>query len=75
MQCRTGLPLALTVMGLLSAAGAVFGAAPALAQTWPSRTIKAVVPFPPGGIADIGARLVSQKLSEALGQPVVIRIV
>ena len=45
---------------------------PASAQTYPNRNIKAVVPFPPGGIADIGARLVSQKLSEALGQPVVI---
>lgn len=47
-------------------------AASAQAQSWPSRPIKAVVPFPAGGVADIGARLVGQKLSEALGQPVVI---
>jgi len=47
-------------------------AAPALAQNWPSHSIKVIVPFPAGGVADIGARLVSQKLAEALGQPAVI---
>ena len=47
-------------------------AAPASAQTWPSRNIRVIVPFPAGGVADIGARLVSQKLGEALGQPAVI---
>ena len=47
-------------------------AAPASAQTYPNRPIHIIVPFPPGGIADIGARLVSQKLSEALGQSMVI---
>jgi tripartite-type tricarboxylate transporter receptor subunit TctC len=45
---------------------------PVSAQTWPSRTIRVIVPFPAGGITDIGARLVSQKLGEALGQPAVI---
>ena len=61
-------------VGLLSGMLALCAllAAPASAQTWPSRNIHAVVPFPPGGVADIGARLVSQKLAEALGQPVVI---
>ena len=47
-------------------------AAPAAAQTWPSRNIRVIVPFPAGGVADIGARLVSQKLAETLGQPAVI---
>ena len=47
-------------------------ATPASAQTWPSRNIRVIVPFPAGGVADIGARLVSQKLAEALGQPAVI---
>ena len=47
-------------------------AAPAAAQTWPSRTVRVIVPFPAGGVTDVGARIVSQKLGEALGQPVVI---
>jgi tripartite-type tricarboxylate transporter receptor subunit TctC len=61
-------------VGLLSAilAFAPLSAAPARAQSWPSRTIKVIVPFPAGGVADIGARIVSQKLGETLGQTLVI---
>jgi len=47
-------------------------AAPASAQTYPSRTVKMIVPFPAGGVTDVGARIVGQKLADALGQPVVI---
>ena len=39
---------------------------------WPSRPIKLLVPYPAGGSTDILARLLGQKLSEALAQPVVI---
>ena len=42
------------------------------AQTYPSRPLRLIVPFPPGGSSDSVARVVVQKLSEGLGQPVVI---
>ena len=43
----------------------------ASAQTWPSRPIKMIVPYTPGGYTDFMARTVGQKLSEALGQTIV----
>ena len=42
------------------------------AQAWPAKPIKLVVPFPPGGLIDNMARLISQRLAQELGQPVVI---
>jgi tripartite-type tricarboxylate transporter receptor subunit TctC len=48
------------------------GLSRAAAQSYPSRSIRWVVPFPPGGSTDIVARLVGQQLSERFGQPVVI---
>ena len=45
---------------------------PSLAQTWPTHSIRLVVNFPPGGAADLLARLIGQSLSESLGQPVVV---
>ena len=44
----------------------------ALAQAWPARPVKMIVPFPAGGTTDVVARLLGQKLSDAWGQPVVI---
>ena len=44
----------------------------AAAQSFPSRPIKLIVPYPPGGNTDIVARLYGQKLAERIGQPVII---
>src|SRR5213595_380950 len=60
---------------LLGAGSAVVGsvlAQPALAQSWATKPIRIVVPYPPGGSSDTIARLISQPLSEALKQTVVI---
>jgi tripartite-type tricarboxylate transporter receptor subunit TctC len=54
---------------LVALMGPIAGAA---AETYPSRPIRMVVPFPPGGPTDILARLLGGKLTEAWGQPVVV---
>ena len=47
-------------------------ASPALAQSYPSRSITLIVPFAPGGPADFLGRLIGLKLAEELGQQVVV---
>jgi tripartite-type tricarboxylate transporter receptor subunit TctC len=59
----TALGLAATLMSLST---------PLQAQTWPTRTVKFVIPFGPGAGADIGARLIQDRLQKRWGQPVVI---
>jgi tripartite-type tricarboxylate transporter receptor subunit TctC len=56
------------------AASAALFAGPALAQAapWPSRPVRLVVPFPPGGLVDVLARAVSQSLAARFGQPFVV---
>jgi tripartite-type tricarboxylate transporter receptor subunit TctC len=62
------------VIALAFAAGIVSTslAQTSLAQTWPTHPVRLIVAFPPGGAADLLARLISQSLGETLGQPVVI---
>jgi len=52
-------------------AAAVLCCGQAAAQTYPARPIRIVVPFPPGGAADLLSRLIGQKLTEAWGQTIV----
>lgn len=56
----------------LAAACAAGAAASVRAQPWPARPIRMVVPFPPGSSPDLIARIVTEKLATALGQPVVV---
>lgn len=61
-------PAALAAAVLLTSVAAL----PATAQTWPTKPVKFVVPFPPGGSVDPLARLLGSKLSESLGQQFIV---
>lgn len=67
IQSRTRITRALAALaaGLCLSTGAA-------ADAWPSKTIKIIIPFAAGGVTDVVIRTISPKLSEALGQPVVI---
>ena len=58
--------------GLFVAAMLFAGAGLAHAQDWPARPVKVVVPYGPGGIADVFARITADRLTKVLGQPFVV---
>lgn len=57
---------------ILGLAALAMAATAVAADTWPSRAVRMIVPFPAGGATDVVARLLSQKLGEAWGQSVVV---
>ena len=61
---KAGRLIVLVLVALLAGA--------AHAQSWPQKPVRVLIPFPPGGATDIVGRIISQKLSEAWGQPLVI---
>ena len=66
MKRRNLLPAALLALPALGLASR------ALAQAWPIKPIRWIVPQPPGGTADFIARMLAEKVSERIGQPIVI---
>ena len=59
-------------MRLLTALLLALSSSTLLAQDWPARTVRIIVPFPAGGSADLLPRIVGEKLSEKWGQPVIV---
>ena len=78
MDRRTEAPVLSTALFgrrkalVLSAAAGALAVGSACAAPWPTSPVRLVVPFPPGGPADVIGRLLGEKLGEAWGQPVIV---
>ena len=66
------MKIALRAVGLSLALAVAFAAVESTAQSYPSRPIKLIVGYPPGGTNDVLPRMISPKLAERIGQPVVV---
>jgi len=71
MTMRTA-PMGRAVLAAAVAAVAVLAPAAAQAPVWPTKSIRLIVPYPPGGLSDVFARLIGDKLGRLLGQSIVI---
>lgn len=71
MAARRALSRILSLAAIVLAAG-VLAPAAALAADWPTKPIRFVVPYPPGGPLDQVARLLAETLREPLGQPMIV---
>src|SRR5262245_51810800 len=73
-RCAPALIRRRSLAGFVVASLALFVAfaAPVDAQSWPTRQIRIVVPFAPGGASDILARLIAKELGERVKQPVIV---
>src|ERR1700720_2112724 len=63
---------AILMSRLLSAAALGVGATNTHAQEWPTHPVRVVVPYGPGGIADVFGRITADRLSKVLGKPVIV---
>jgi tripartite-type tricarboxylate transporter receptor subunit TctC len=61
-----------TIVAALMTALALIGPRPAVAEDWPSRSVRLIVPYPPGGNADIVGRIAARALEAEFGQPFVV---
>jgi tripartite-type tricarboxylate transporter receptor subunit TctC len=57
---------------VIALALALAGSAGVAAETWPARPVRIIVPFPPGSSPDLIARMLTDRLAQALGQPVIV---
>lgn len=71
-HAKVKLPMLVTIGAVLSGLNFVFASPAALAQTYPLRPIRLIVPFPPGGSTDALARTISPRLGDAMGQTWVV---